>query len=316
MVDTDRRTTEYATPQWLPKTADILVGGGMRKPNGILLVDEANRAPVSVLNGLLSLMQEDRIDKSGYRLPKTSQDGLGTDGRPVPMNWSMVLAGNFADGKNSVQSLDEAFSNRAVHAVLEFDAAGWGEWARGRGLERGVTSFALKNADTLLPERVTELPDWFEVPVTPRSFENLASLYVPGMDREMLRVIAQGTIGLKAADDFMEHIRNHEANAAGQASGVGQLTVENILTGDFAAPLAAELASGAGGEERVAQTVLVMAEDGLAKNRPDARIAGHVAAFLRAVGPLLVHSSVEAIHGAAPEWTPLVSKAYKQLAPA
>lgn len=201
--------------------------------------------------------------------------------------------------------------DRALHVWLEFDMDVWCDWARNHGLTEATIEFARKNPKRMAPDDRTDLPNSVVITPSPRSMEFLGALYEPGMDRKMLKNIAQGLIGKTVTTDYLAHIAEYEARE-GQLSGVGQLTVEHILTGNFAAPLAAEMSAGEAGAERVEATVRLMAADTLAKYKPDPKVAVHVAGFLRAVGQPLVRPCVEAIHQVSPEWMPLVQAAYRQ----
>lgn len=280
IVKTDGKTVSvrYVPPLWLPDPNRIETG--LEPRAGVVFIDEPNRAAAAVRNGLMELYQEREIGKSGYKLP--------TD-------YSLVSAANYDfDGRNDVARLDDALLNRMVHVNLSFSAEGWLGYMADKGRPPQVLAFARNNVDRL-PAEMPELPDEFHVPVTPRSFENLSCLYEPGMDRGLLRLIAQGLIGKELAADFLREVEESEAAEHFR----GQLSAEHIMVGHWEGPLGADLAAGNGYH---VQAVVEQLAHQLRGWKPTDEHTACLAAFLRAC-PQRIAAWLEAdIKQHAPAW--------------
>ncbi len=79
---------------------------------GILLLDELNRASQDVLAAAFQLVLDRRVGE--YQLPP---------------GWSIVCAGNFSDGDYQVTELDPALRDRFLHVTLSKGSRTFREWA-------------------------------------------------------------------------------------------------------------------------------------------------------------------------------------------
>lgn len=93
-------TTQFLPPDELP-----------REGQGIIFLDELNRANSEVLSAAFQLVLDRKIGK--YQ---------------VPEGWSIVCAGNFNNGDYHVTELDPAFRDRFCHTILQSGAATFNEW--------------------------------------------------------------------------------------------------------------------------------------------------------------------------------------------
>lgn len=199
--DPETNTTHYSPPSFLPAADDVAVV----RPDGILLIDELNRADRDVISGLFELIGEGQISQSGYVLPE---------------GWQIVCACNPPEPGYDVTDLDQAMIDRMLHVPFGFDPAAWHTWARRQALEEDVIDFVRLSPDQLttgprgLPAAVVPQP-------TPRAVEFFARLYEPQMDDGLLSLIAEGLLGTDAAPVFMASRQRLER----------ELTAEQIING-------------------------------------------------------------------------------------
>ena len=133
---TNGRTT-YATP-------DLFPTGGQ----GILLLEELNRAPIYTRTPALELLTSRTIH--GYRLPP---------------GWLPVAAANPDGADYAVDSLDPAFMSRFIVVELSASVTDWVSWARVNGIHPAVLNY------------VEAVPDFFEkTKVCPRALEQASKI--------------------------------------------------------------------------------------------------------------------------------------------
>lgn len=202
MLDADIGRTVYATPMWLPSKTESHI----LEQQGIIFVDEINRAPAPVLQGLMEPIGEGEISHSGWKMPP---------------NWMFVCAANPPDNDYQVSELDDAMMNRMLHVPVAFDLARWLAWADDANLAEDLMHFTALNTQ-LINGGTVGLPESLTIEATPRSIEYLSRLYEPKMNRRLLITLARGLIGVEAARLFIAHIDNQERN---------QPQVESILSG-------------------------------------------------------------------------------------
>ena len=162
---------------------------------GILFLDELNRASTEVVAALFQLVLERRIGQ--YILPA---------------GWSIVAAGNFAGGQYDVNELDPAFSDRFCHAVVSSGRPTFDEWAKwmmethGESAYRAV-NFCSVNHRNLEAECEDQLP--FTVQPSRRSWDAA----VRGMQvvdageycEETVGAFLAGLLGMEISVSFMNH---------------------------------------------------------------------------------------------------------------
>lgn len=206
MLDEDIGRTVYATPMWLPSKTESHI----LEQQGVIFIDEINRAPAPVLQGLMEPIGEGEISHSGWKLPP---------------GWMFVCAANPPDDDYQVSELDDAMMNRMVHVPVAFDLARWLAWADGADLSAELMHFTALNT-SLINGGKAELPQSLTIQATPRSIEYLSRLYEPKMNRRLLITLARGLVGVEAAALFLAHIDNQERE---------QPEIEGILSGSVLA---------------------------------------------------------------------------------
>jgi hypothetical protein len=181
--DQDSNETKYALPAWLPTEEDV--------PNGVLFIDELNRAPQEVLAGLMEPLGEGTIAQSGWKLPS---------------GWNIIAAANPSEMGYMVQDLDEAMVDRMLHYAPGWDARHWGHWAGNNSIQKDIIDFALRHQGGLVSTGEAQLPLEIEnkLRTTPRTLEYVSALYEEGMPEGLLRVVSQGLMGRDAAEAFVE----------------------------------------------------------------------------------------------------------------
>jgi hypothetical protein len=102
----------WAIPDFLPRDGE-----------GVLFLDELNRAPQLVQNSCLQLALDRQVGE--YRLP----DG-----------WAVVAAGN-PDTHRGVTRMSEALANRFEHISVEPDLDDWTKWAIGADVRPELIAF-------------------------------------------------------------------------------------------------------------------------------------------------------------------------------
>lgn len=119
-----RLETVYAVPEWFPKPGT----------KGILFLDELNRAPVDVRQGVFQVLTEGRLHT-----------------HVLPEGWFIVSAINPDNQMYQVEALDQAMIRRFCCIVVSANPEGWLSWAHRKKAEGGgeineaVTSFIAAN---------------------------------------------------------------------------------------------------------------------------------------------------------------------------
>ena len=226
----DRRIerTVHARPLWLPSSSD----GINFSDQGLIFIDEINRAPSAVLQGLTEPLGEGTLEQAQWKLPP---------------NWGFICAADPPRPGYEVAELDEALMNRMLHIPLSFDVVSWVAWAETEEVPDDVRTFTAKFPE-MMAKTMTALPKEIEINATPRSMEYLARLYEPGMNPTLLTIIAEGLIGDLAAKAFLEHVQPGEQSL---------VTALEILGGDFEEKLGAQISADNNDLIRASQTMLV-----------------------------------------------------------
>jgi len=253
----------YALPAWLPTEKD---------PPGILLIDEINRANELVLAGLMELLGEGTISQSGYVLPE---------------GWQIVCVANPGEIVYAVRDMDEAMVDRMIHYAPGFDLPGWVEWARSAGVNQRVIDFVLRYPPDLLnPQKSIIKVGELGLPMaiadslraTPRSLEYISALLPDETPLAMVRVLAEGMLGLKddAAALFVKHWQDD----------VRPLSYAQVESGEYRKPLHDWLAAGetdlvrGTSEGLVGELVSINADPARRNKEEIARTAGAVGRYL------------------------------------
>jgi len=122
-LDKENNLTKFAPPEWVPQ----------EEGEGILLIDDVNRADDRILRGIMQLLQN--YEMASWKLPK---------------KWHIVLTSNPEGGDYSITTMDEAMLTRMMHVSMEFDVKAWAKWALDNGVDARGVNFVLT-----YPEMVT-----------------------------------------------------------------------------------------------------------------------------------------------------------------
>lgn len=271
--DPDTERTHFAVPYFLPTESETTVFARQ----GILFIDEINRATQPVIAGLFELIGEDRISQSSYELP----DG-----------WQIVCAANPEDGEYRVTHLDGAMLDRMLHVWIDWDPDRWISWAAATGLEEDVVRFAASNR-SLMGGISGQLPDSVAPAPTPRALEYFAALYEPDMPDDLLRTIAEGLLGREAAEAFTSGPRGQDRPLSG----------EQIIAGVWRR----YLPRWSERPELIARSLSQLV-GWLGERQPDFDIARAACEFRAAIDPGLRRRLNEVLAERSPGWLTLMDK--------
>ena len=291
--DEESDETRYALPAWLPTEDD--------PPEGMLFIDELNRAPQEVLAGLMEPLGEGTIAQSGWKLPR---------------GWNIVAAANPSEMGYMVQDLDEAMVDRMIHYAPGWDARHWGLWAESAGVPREIVDFALRYQGGLVTTGETQLPLEIEnkLRTTPRTLEYIGALYEPGMPAGLFRVCSQGLMGRDAAEAFRLLVEENEEPLAAE-----QILSEPLPMQDgshfysYEEPVNRWLQNSISGEDliRSSSEKLVMSlvgENPLGSTPKEDRRASLAGRYLAYLPPHLRQVALKSFQRSAPQWIPLLEE--------
>lgn len=155
----------------------------------ILFIDEPNRCDPTVRNALFQLITG-RTTSSGFLLPPGSL---------------ACMAGNRAEDRAGVRSLDTAFSNRCGHFELEVSSGAWLDWAAGQtGFSPWVRAFIERHPTHLC--RFDPLHPAPQQP-TPRTWAALGRALAGQEHTPFGEALAQGLVGTEASQLFRAFCR-------------------------------------------------------------------------------------------------------------
>ena len=149
--------------RWLPP--EFLPFEGIKKfkgTQGVLLLDEFNRARTDVL-------------QAAFQLVLDRQVGM----HRVMDSWFLCAAGNLGrEDKTDVNEMDAALKNRFAHFEVELNFDTWVEWARGAKVHEDVLGYIQAHPDHLY-YTIKEKDNVF---VTPRSWEKFSDVLKANVD--------------------------------------------------------------------------------------------------------------------------------------
>jgi len=266
VIDEKTGRTTFAVPSFLPREGD---------PDGILFVDELNRAPELVLAGLMEIFGEGTISQSDWALPK---------------NWMLVAAANPSELGFQVNELDPAMVDRVLHYAPGWDAPAWAKWAQGtRRFKPQVIDFALAKPH-VIETGEAQLPLEIETKLkaTPRSIEYFNALYEPDLSEGMLKVIAEGILGREAAEEFLNwHL------------GERPLPVRSLLEGTYDAHLERWAESG---EEALISATTKRMVSVLVDNQVEEKVVKRLGRYLALIPSHARDEAWYLLQRSAPDW--------------
>jgi len=114
--DNAQRRTVTRLPIWYPR--DNFGVDGVTEKGGIMFLDEINRANRAVMNSLLTLVQDRRLDIADYELPS---------------KWVVMAAANREeDDPGNLEEIGSALGNRFQHINYAPETDDWVKWASGK----------------------------------------------------------------------------------------------------------------------------------------------------------------------------------------
>lgn len=176
-VNSDGRS-HWAIPEFLP-----------RDGQGILFLDELNRAPSLVQNACFQLVLDRKLGE--YALPA---------------DWKVVAACNRESDGGGVTKMSSALCNRFVHLDCEPDLDDWCKWAIRAAIEPAVIAFL-----RFRPELLHKFDRSEKAFPSPRSWEFVSRITGQQPGKTVEFELFKGTIGNGAAVEyyaFLQLFRN------------------------------------------------------------------------------------------------------------
>ncbi len=167
---TTHKTDAYY-PDWLPE-----------KGEGIIFLDEIEKAPVAVKNAALQLVLDRKIGSYS-----------------VPNGWSIVSAGNREDDGCFSMPLGSALSNRMIHLEVQPDYNVWLEWALKNNIAEGILGYLAFRPDHLYKLDTDANVNAFP---SPRSWEMLNTMLVGVDDITEQNELMEAIIGSNVAKEY------------------------------------------------------------------------------------------------------------------
>jgi hypothetical protein len=173
VVDAATGRTKFCPPDWVPT----------EEGPGILLLDDANRADLRILRGIMQLLQ--RFELASWKLPP---------------RWQIVVTANPDGGDYAVTPMDGAMLTRLLHVTMHFDIRAWSAWAERAGVDSRVINFALSYPEIIDGQRTT-----------PRSLVQFSKLSSSIEDLEqdepLVAALAEACLDKEAAATFLSFVR-------------------------------------------------------------------------------------------------------------
>lgn len=171
-----RQITTYYTPDRFP------VGG-----KGVIVFEEPNRGQTSVMNCLMQILTDKKIDK--YTLPE---------------GWVMAAAIN--EGADyDTNTMDPALKNRFVQFNVTYDKKSFIDYMRNKGFDERVVTF-VESGTWTFKEEVGNIPGTKYI--SPRTLEQLNSALRANITPALELVVFEGILGANVAKDFYNFIHD------------------------------------------------------------------------------------------------------------
>lgn len=163
---------KWAIPDFLPTEGE-----------GILFLDELNRAPILVQNACFQLVLDRKL--GDYNLPD---------------DWAIIAACNNTGG--GITKMPDALRNRFVHLQAETDVNDWCNWAVRAGIEPITIAFIRFRPDLLhkFDGAVNAFP-------SPRSWEFVSKITASDIGGHIEHELFAGAVGSGAAVEYSAFIR-------------------------------------------------------------------------------------------------------------
>lgn len=176
-IFTGETRTTYAPPEWIANKGD----------NGILLLDDWNRADQRFIQACMELINEQTY--YSWKLPK---------------GWTIVLTSNPDDGTYMVNEMDDAVKSRFITFDMRFDINDWMKWAEAIGISDTCINFLALNPDIIGKDKS----------INPRSmsmfFNSIRSIddFQKTENLSTMQLLAQASVGPEVASMFTAFVHN------------------------------------------------------------------------------------------------------------
>ena len=167
--------TIFSPPEWVPT----------EEGQGILMIDDVNRADDRILRGIMQLLQN--YELTSWTLPK---------------GWQIVLTANPDGGDYSVTPMDDAMLTRMMHITMQFDIKEWAKWAEKNQVDRRGINFILSYPELIHSGERT----------TPRSlvqfFQSIEHIEDLEENIGIVQILADSCLDKEAAAAFIAFVRD------------------------------------------------------------------------------------------------------------
>lgn len=179
--------TILVPPEWTPFKVEQkrFEETGKHGP-GIFLIDDANRADIRIISGIMQLLQD-------YELASW----------PMPEGWHIVLTANPPGGEYIVKEMDDAMMTRMLHIEMRYDEKVWARWAESQHIDPRGISFVLGYPELMTGKRTT--------PRTLVQFFNAIEGVEDLKNREnadLVTTIGRSCLDPETVAEFLQFVRN------------------------------------------------------------------------------------------------------------
>jgi hypothetical protein len=179
--------TILVPPEWTPfKVEQARFQATGKHGPGIFLIDDANRADMRIISGLMQLLQD--FELASWKMPE---------------NWHIVLTANPPGGDYIVRELDDAMLTRMLHIQMRYDEKVWARWAEQQGIDSRGISFVLAYPELLTGKRTTPrtLVQFFH------AIESVADLTDPA-GVELVMTLGKACLDAETVVEFLQFMQN------------------------------------------------------------------------------------------------------------
>lgn len=179
--------TILVPPAWTPfKVEQARFQATGKYGPGIFLIDDANRADMRIISGLMQLLQD--FELASWRMPD---------------NWHIVLTANPPGGEYIVRDLDNAMLTRMMHIQMRWDEKVWARWAEQQGIDSRGISFVLAYPELLIGNRTTPrtLVQFFH------AIESITDITDPD-SMDLLMTLGKSCLDTETVIEFVQFMQN------------------------------------------------------------------------------------------------------------
>ena len=177
-------STHFMKPSYLPT-----------KGEGILFLDELNRAPNDLIQPIFQLILDRKMDVNGYELPK---------------GWKILAAMNPPTDDYTVTNFkDLAFNDRFMFLKVEADFKGFMNYAKGKKFDSRILSF-LHEHPNHLNEELADFDVSEFAKKSSRSWEFVNNILKLNPPSDILSDLILGTVGLEAGTSFLSSLEKED----------------------------------------------------------------------------------------------------------